>query len=230
MAKQERNKGAPKKRSSKPSTKRHLDLREIREGSVVMKDGTLRAIIAVSSINFALKSDDEQQAIVGQYVQFLNALDYPLQIVIHSRKLDIAPYIAKLGEREAAETNELLKVQMADYRSFVTELVSLGDIMTKSFYVVVPYSAYADERKKFFSRLQEALSPARLVQLKEDKFQERRQALMQRVSHAQSALQSLGLASVILDTQALIELFYRLYNPISAQNAPLVDVSQLQVE
>ncbi len=218
------------KKGSAPSTQSRLDIAEIREDVVLMKDGTLRAVLAVSSINFALKSDDEQTALISQYVQFLNTLDYPLEIVIHSRQLEIAAYLDKLATNEKAQANELLKVQMADYRKFVGELVQLGEIMTKSFYVVVPYSPFSDKRKSFWSRLGEALSPSRLLKLKDERFQERRRDLLQRVEYASGALQSLGLKSVLLDTQALIELFYGLYNPEVSKNEKLVPIEKLQIE
>lgn len=216
--------------AKRPSTQKHLDVAEIREDAVIMRDGTLRAVLAVSSINFALKSEDEQTAVIAQYVQFLNTLEYTLQIVLHSRRLDIEPYLAKLGELEKRQTNELLKVQMADYRAYVTELVSLGDIMTKSFYVVVPYSPASDLRKGFFERFREAFSLARSVQLKGEKFQERRGELMQRTEHVTGSLQSIGLNSVMLDTQALIEFFYRLYNPLESKGEKMAEVGKLQVE
>ena len=216
--------------AKQPSTQRYLDIAEVREGVVVMKDGTLRAVLAVSSINFALKSNDEQEALIAQYVQFLNTIDYPLQIVIHSRPLDIAPYLAKLAAREKEQQNELLRVQTADYRKFVGELVQIGDIMTKSFAIVIPYSPISDTRKGFFSRLQEALSPARVLRLKGERFQERKRELLQRVEHAASALQSIGLQSVMLETQALIELYYTLYNPEVSTNEKLVETEKLQIE
>lgn len=222
--------GTPAKKPVAPATQRYLDIAEIREDAVIMKDGTLRAVLAVSSINFALKSEDEQQAVIAQYVQFLNTLEYPLQIVIHSRKLDIEPYLVKLQEFEKQQHNELLKAQMADYRNFVGELVSLGDIMTKSFYVIVPYSPLSDRRKGFFDRLGEAFSPAKLVRLRAGAFGERRQDLMQRTEHVMGSLQSLGLKSVLLDTQALIELFYRLYNPETSKGEKMPEVGKIQVE
>ncbi|MDP3770956.1 MAG: hypothetical protein Q8R16_01495 [bacterium] len=218
------------KKTTHPSTQKYLDIAEIREDAVIMKDGTLRSVLAVSSINFALKSEDEQTAVILQYVQFVNTLDFPLQIVIHSRRLDIEPYLEKLKDLEKNQANELLKVQMADYRTYVTELVSLGDIMTKSFYVVVPYSPMSDKQKGFFARFGEAFSPARLVRLKGAKFQERRRELLQRTEHVAGSLQSMGLKSVMLDTQALIELYYRLYNPITSKGEKMVEVEKLQVE
>jgi len=218
------------KKAARPSTQKHLDIAEIREDVVIMKDGTLRAVLAVSSINFALKSEDEQTAVISQYVQFLNTLDFPLQIIIHSRRLDIEPYLEKLKGLEKTQANELLKVQMADYRAYVTELVSLGDIMTKSFYVSVPYSPMTDRRRGFFDRLGEAFTPAKLVRLKGTKFQERRAELMQRTEYVAGSLQSIGLKSVTLDTQALIELFYRLYNPLESKGEKMVEVGKMQVE
>ena len=105
---------------SKPkvSTQSYLDIAEIRNDVVILKDGTLRAVVLVSSINFNLKSEDEQQAIIGSYTSFLNSFDYPLQIVIQSRRLKIDKYVAKLWEIEKTQQNELLRIQMADYRSF----------------------------------------------------------------------------------------------------------------
>ncbi|MDO8598722.1 MAG: hypothetical protein Q7S02_01285 [bacterium] len=218
------------KKAARPATQKYLDIAEIREDAVIMKDGTLRSVLAVSSINFALKSEDEQIAVISQYVQFLNTLEFPLQIIIHSRRLDIEPYLAKLKELEKTQKNELLKVQMADYRSYVTELVSMGDIMTKSFYVAIPYSPLSDKRRGFFDRLGEAFTPAKLVRLKGAKFQERRDALMQRTEYVSGSLQSIGLKSVMLDTQALIELFYRLYNPLESKGEKMVEIEKLQVE
>jgi len=109
-----------------PATQRFLDIAEIREDTVILKDGTLRAVLLVSSINFALKGEEEQEAIIAGYVGFLNALEFPLQIVIHSRKLNIEDYLIRLVEAEKTQTNELLKAQIADYRSFVGELITLG--------------------------------------------------------------------------------------------------------
>src|SRR3989339_1804717 len=109
-------------------TQRYLDIAEIRENCVVLKDGTLRAVLMVSSINFALKSEDEQQAIIQGYMSFLNSLEYPIQIVIQSRKMNIDAYLGSLGEAERATKNDALRNQILDYRSFIQELVSLGDI------------------------------------------------------------------------------------------------------
>src|SRR3989338_7914124 len=121
------------------STKRFLDIAEIKEDVVVLKDGTMRAVLLCSSINFALKSDDEQQAIIQAYMQFLNALEYPIQIVMQSRRLNIDPYLETLIKSEKEQKNDLLRVQIIEYRNFISEMVKLGDIMSKRFYLVVPF-------------------------------------------------------------------------------------------
>ncbi len=213
-----------------PPTQRFLDIAEIREDAVVLKDGTLRAVIMVSSVNFALKSVDEQQAMIQSYMQFLNGLEYPIQIVIQSRKMNIDSYIQSLNEQEAKMTNELLRAQIKDYRSFINELVDLGEIMQKRFFVVVPFDAATDKKIGFMTRLSEAIMPASVVKLSEKKFQDRRKSLMQRVSIVQGGLTGMGLKNAILDTQGLIELYYTVYNPHTFDRQKLNDVSELRIE
>ncbi|MDD5251815.1 MAG: hypothetical protein PHT12_04240 [Patescibacteria group bacterium] len=212
-----------------PATQRYLDIAEVKEDVVVLKDGTLRAVLLASSINFALKSEDEQQAIISQYIQFLNSLEYPLQIVIQSRRLNIDKYLERLKESERNQQNELLRVQIADYRAFVAELVDLGSIMQKYFFVVVPYNPLSNKRKNFFSRLSEAFSPAVSVRLAEQRFQQRRNDLLTRVDHLKAALSSMGIKSAQLDTQGLIELYYRVYNPETYDSEKIVDTDKLRV-
>ncbi|MFB6181633.1 MAG: hypothetical protein ABEJ24_01925 [Candidatus Magasanikbacteria bacterium] len=221
---------AKKEKKSKASTQTHLPIQEIKEDVVVLKSGGLRKVLMVSSLNFALKSEDEQNAIISSYVTFLNNLDHPLQIVVQSRKLNIEPYLNRIKEREEEETNELLLTQMADYRSFVEELVDIGDIMTKDFYAVVPYNPGGAGDKGFLERLKETLKPAFTVKLKEKKFQKRKEKLEKRVRQVKSGLSSIGLEVVEMDTQALIELYYSSYNPDLAFTEELTDVDKLRVE
>ena len=213
-----------------PPTQRFLDIAEIREDSVVLKDGTLRSVLLVSSINFALKSEDEQNAIIQGYMSFLNSLEYPIQVVIHSRKMNVDSYITSLNDAERETKNDALRNQIGDYREFVRELVSLGEIMQKKFYLVIPYDPSTDKRKGFFKRLGESLSPARILKLKSKQFGERKQQLDRRVSIIQGALQSMSLISVRLDTQGLIELYYNVYNPDIFEAERLADLSKLRVE
>ncbi|MFA6132282.1 MAG: TraC family protein [Patescibacteria group bacterium] len=212
------------------ATKRYLDIAEIRDDTVIMKDGTLRAVLMVSSINFALKSVDEQEAIVQAYMSFLNGLETPLQIVIQSRKMNIDPYLLSLAKRERDISNELLKTQIADYRGFVQELVEMGEIMQKRFYVVVVFDPARSKRKNFWTRFSEAVSPALGIKLKEKQFLERKEELLKKAESINGQLTSLGVGGVLLDTQGLIELFYECYNPDVFAEEKLGDISKVRHE
>ena len=212
------------------TTQQYLDIAEIKEDCVVLKDGTLRAVLLVSSINFALKSEDEQNAIVAAYVNFLNSLDFPLQIVIQSRLLDIDSYLNRLMQVEKEQTNELLRLQTADYRQYISELVQLGDIMTKRFYVVIPYNPLSDRQKSWRTRVFELFSVAKTVKLQQEQFTKRQLELFQRVEHAMSYLNSMNLKTVLLDTQSLIELYYNTYNPDIYRSEKLVEINKLRLE
>lgn len=211
------------------STQQHLDIAEFREDTVIMRDGTLRAVLLVASINFALKSEDEQNAIISAYVGFLNNIDFPLQIVIQSRELNIDNYLAFLRQKEKEQTNELLKMQTTEYLQYVSELISLGKIMNKRFYIVVPYNSLSDKQKGFFTKLLESLRPASLIKMKEEKFIRRRSELTRRTENVIGGLASMGVNAVPLDTQSLIELFYNIYNPETASNQRLVDIKELRL-
>lgn len=224
-----KDKKKAKKKSKRPSTQTHLPIAEIKDGVVVLKDGTLRAVLLVSSINFALKSEDEQNAIISAYVGFLNSIDFPIQIVVQSRRLQIRPYLEELQELERTQENELMRVQIADYRAFVQELVDIGQIMSKRYYVVVPYDPLSNRKKTFWSRFKEVIKPTISLRLKEERFQERKEDLDLRVRQVGSGLSSVGLRAVQLDTQALIELYYATYNPDIAYAETLGDLNELQV-
>jgi len=226
MAKQKKNSAG----KSGMATQSYLDIAEIKDDTVVLKDGSLKSVLLVSSINFALKGEDEQKAIIQGYVGFLNSLDFPLQIVIQSRKLNIDNYLEKLKKMEAEQQNEQLRLQIVNYISFLTELLDLGQIMTKKFYVVVSYSGTKDGPKKFWRMLTETFSPASTISLSNKKFARYKEMLFKRVDLVISGLSSLGLKSVPLDTQSLIELYYNTYNPELADVQKLTDVNNLRVE
>src|SRR6056297_2183779 len=135
-----------KKESKHVSTQELLDIAEIKEDTVVVKDGTVRAVLLISSINFALKSEEEQNAVISSYVGFLNNISTPVQIVIQSRDLKIENYLDLL-KKEKKQTNRLLKLQTTEYIEYIEELVSIGKIMNKKFFLVVPYSPFSDKRK-----------------------------------------------------------------------------------
>jgi hypothetical protein len=212
------------------ASQKFLDIAEIREDTVIMKDGTLRAVLLVSSINFALKSVDEQNAIVQAYMQFLNGLDFPIQVVIQSRRMNIDNYLRQLSDQEKILTNDLLKRQIRDYKDFIKQLIQLGDIMQKRFFVVVPLNPATDEQKGFFKRMGEILTPTVAIRLSEERFQKLKFDLSLRMNQVISGLSSMSLNAVPLDTQSLIELYYNVYNPELFQTQPLTDLAKLQVE
>ncbi len=212
------------------STQQFLDIAEIREDVVVMKDGTMRAVLLVSSLNFSLKSEDEQEAIIQGYISFLNSLDSPIQIQIQSRKLNVDEYLNRLKEQEKTQENELLRSQINDYRQFVKELVELGEIMQKKFFVVVPYNPASSRRKGFFARMSEVMTPLISARLREEQFRQRKKDIMVRVDSVRAGLNSMGLTSAMLDTQGLIELYYTAYNPQSMERQKLEKMDALRVE
>ncbi len=214
----------------KASTQQYLDIAEIRDDLVIPRDGTVRATLLVSSINFALKGEDEQNALIQAYINFLNSLDFPLQIVIQSRYLNIDRYLEKLNNLEKEQTNELLRMQIADYKDFLGELLDLGKIMTKKFYVVVPFLGLKKAKKKFWERLIESFQPAVSVTMSRKRFTSYKDEVGKRVEFVIGNLNSMGMNAVQLDTQSLIELFYNTYNPEIVDAQKLVDINKLRVE
>jgi len=212
------------------STQKYLPISEIRNDTIVLRDGSLRAVLLVSSINFALKSEEEQQAIVQGYINFLNTLDFPLQIVIQSRPFNIDAYLENLKQRQKEQTNELLRIQITDYIEYIKELIRLGEIMNKRFFIVVSYNPMGDKKRGFFSRLMDVFSGAMIVRLKREHFEQYREELFRRVDRIISILGSLQLKVVPLDTQSLIELFYQTYNPIESVNQKMVEKEKLKIE
>lgn len=219
-----------KANKSTPSTQKYLQIGEIRDDTIIMRDGSIRAVLLVSSINFALKSEDEQNAIIAAYVSFLNSLDSTIQIVIQSRKLDLEQYLEYLKQAEAKQTNDLLKMQMTEYRQYITELVELGNIMTKRFYVVVPFEPFRSKKRNFWHRISDLTSPTSAASLNQRIFLSRQKQLLVLVDRVLSGLAGMGLRAQILDTQTLIELFYNTYNPTVARNEKLEDINKLMME
>lgn len=216
------------------ASQKYLDIAEIRDDLIILKDGTLRSVLLVSSINFALKSVDEQNAIVQSYMQFLNALEFPIQVTIQSRRMNIDTYMRQLDENEKTLSNDLLKRQIRDYRDFVKQLVKLGDIMQKRFYVIVPFNPLdtsgGGTSKGFFKRMAEILTPTIAGKLTEDKFQKMKFEMGLRINQIIGGLSSMSLNAVQLDTQSLIELYYTVYNPEMFESQRMTDLSRLQIE
>lgn len=204
------------------STQETLKFAEIRNDTIVLKDANLRAVILCSSINFALKSEQEQNSIVYAYQNFLNSLSFPLQIVMQSKKLDLSNYLAKLQEKAGAQTNELLRAQTLEYIDFIKRLINLANIMDKRFYVVVPYLV---PPKISLKNPVGKTSPQPLLTTTE--FQNYKKELDQRAQVTQSGLESIGIRTARLNTQQLIELLYSIYNPEEAYKEKITEAENL---
>ncbi|MBI3633896.1 MAG: hypothetical protein HY226_06455 [Candidatus Vogelbacteria bacterium] len=208
-------------RTKSKSSQEFVPVKEVREGITILKDGSMQMVLAASSLNFALKSHDEQTAILLQYQNFLNSLDFTMQILIESKKLDIKPYLATIDERIAAQTEDLLKVQTREYKEFIRKFTETVNIMSKSFFVVVPYnppvmqvgtSSTASPLAKLFGRT----SDKTVTQQETANFEENRSQLEQRVNVVSQGLSRLGVRTLRLGTEELIELFFRIFNPEEA--------------
>lgn len=199
--------------SNEISVQQKLDIEDIKEGVITLKRGGVRAILTVSSVNFALKSFDEQKAIIARYQEFLNSLDFPIEILISSRKYDISEYVAMLQTHSKQQKNELLKIQTAEYIDFIKNLAELTNIMSKSFYVVIPFAPIEKTVETFGEKILNIFAPKEQDQLSQQTFQQQKTQLWQRVDYITSGLTSIGLRAVPLNTEELTELFYKFYNP-----------------
>ncbi len=209
--------------ATKPSgaTQQFVSVKEIRNGIIILKDGTYRGVLICSSINFGLKSEDEQHAITLGFQNFLNTLDFSIQIVVNSRKMDVRPYLALLAEKASEQKTDLLKIQLREYIEFVRSFTEQTSIMTKSFYIVVPYSpkVTAASATGFLHRGASAGKSA----AEELSFEENRVQLEQRLTLVASSLAGTGVRSVALGTEELIELLYRSFNPGELENPIRLD-------
>jgi len=195
----------------KISTQNFLEFDQIRNGIIILKNKGLRMVLMVSSLNFALKSDEEQNAILYQFQDFLNSLDFSCQIIIQSRQLNITGYLDKLGKIEKKETNELLQIQIGEYRKFINQIMSGGSIMQKAFYVIIPFSIMETQMTQGKRKLSKTLT------LTEGAFQRARIQLLQRVEFTSLGLRSCGLEAIPLNNLELIELFWGLYHQSEAE-------------
>lgn len=196
------------------ATQEFIPIKEVRDGIIVLKDGDLRAIVLANSINLSLKSSDEQQATILQFQNFLNTLDFSVQISVQSRRLDIRPYLLLLENRMKVQNEPLLKLQTKEYMEFIRNFTDSVSIMTKSFFVVIPYTHTALKSDtgildKIFSRKnKEEERAARQVA-----FEEKRSQLEERVAVIQQGLGRCGIKSAQLGTEEVVEVFYKVFNP-----------------
>lgn len=197
-------------------TQEFVPVKEVRDGVLILKDGSMRALVLASSLNFALKSADEQQSIIYQFQNFLNSLNFSIQIFVQSRRLDIRPYIALLEARQKEQIGDLMKLQTREYIEFIKSFTDSTNIMTKSFFIVIPYtppvigssngsiaSDFLQKRKNSANAAADATAT----------FEEHRSQLQQRLEVVEQGLVRCGIRVVELGTEELIELFYKIFNP-----------------
>lgn len=228
MAKEPASQSKEAARNAASSTQAYLNIAEFKDGTIVLKDGSLRAVLMTSAINFALKSGSEQDAIIYGYQRFLNSLTFPVQILIQSRQLDLAYYIEKLNKRADEQDIELIKLQILEYSEFIKRLISVTNIMDKRFYIVVPFHPEGTEQLKGMGKLFATSGAQKQQQVKsEEQFARSRVQLFQRVESIAGGLGAMGLRAATLNSEELAELFYSIYNPSTATKERLVNIDEL---
>ena len=199
---------------SAKATQEFVPIKEVRDGVVVLKDGGLRAIVLANSVNLSLKSDEEQRATILQFQNFLNTLDFAIQISVQSRRLDIRPYLLLLEDRVKVQNEPLLKLQTKEYIEFIRNFTDSVSIMTKSFFVVVPYShTVLKSDTGVLQRLFGKKNAEEARAAKQEDFEEKRSQLEERVSVIQQGLDRCGIKSAQLGTEEVVEVFYKVFNP-----------------
>ena len=198
-----------------PSTQDLLPFQEIKDGVIILRSNALRGVLMVSSLNFALKSAEEQEAIIFQFQNFLNSLDFSAQIIVQSRRVNLTGYLDKLKDLEKHQADKLLKIQTADYRRFVARLIQQGTIMNKKFFVTVPYTLAELEIsapiKELFQKKDKGKAMNDVV------FKRARAQLYQRMEFLAIGLRRCSLLAVPLTSAELIELLWSIYHPQSAE-------------
>ena len=191
-----------------------VPIKEVRDGIIVLKDDSLRAIVLANSINLSLKSDEEQKATILQFQNFLNTLDFSIQISVQSRRLDIRPYLLLLEDRMKVQNEPLLKLQTKEYIEFIRNFTDSVSIMTKSFFVVVPYThTILKSDSGMLGRIFGRRNKEEIKTAKEEDFEEKRSQLEERVSVIQQGLSRCGINSAQLGTEEVVEVFYKVFNP-----------------
>lgn len=221
-----------KNKNPQISTQMYLRIAEIHDDVVVLKNGGLRAALEVDSVNVNLKSEDEQNSLVQSYQGFLNSLEFPVQIVVRSKKLDISGYLAKLKETGKKQTNDILKSQIAEYAEYVRRLVEFTDIMEKQFYIVIPYDPPRAKTTNIFQSFWNFIHPADTTSAfrqRKNEFGKIVKNLNQRIDSVRAGLENCSLNSKRLSTPELIKLFYNIYNPLTARNEKVEDPSELDL-
>jgi hypothetical protein len=219
----------PNKNKNVSSTLNFMQIAEIRDSVLVLRESQMRCILAVSSTNFALKSQQEQEMIIGTFQGILNSIDFPIQILVQNRRVNLDSYIEKLKHLQDTQTNDLLRVKMQEYIEYIQSIIKEANIMEKNFYIVVGYDPVTIKEGIFGSFLR-SLNPARIVKQKQEDFLKYRKMLMSRVDEISSKMGGLDLKVSLLGTEQLIALMYNCYNPDTADSIRLKDISSIDVE
>jgi len=219
-----------KPKSKSKSTQNSLIINEIKDGVVIMRDGSLRGVVLGSAINFDLMSSQEQAGVEQAYQGFLNSLHFPVQIVIRSLRVDLDQYLEGLENRRLDQTNELLGALMEDYIDNIKALLDQVNIMDKQFYIVVPYypPITAAKTVSLITGLRTAMQPMPQITINEGDFHNYKKELSERVALVSNGLAQMGIRAIALGTQELVDLYYNWYNPDVAVNEKLIDASQLE--
>jgi type IV secretory pathway VirB4 component len=211
------------------SAQQTLLISEIKDGVVVLRDGSIRGVVLGSAINFELMSSQEQEAIEYAYQGFLNSLHFPIQIVIKSQQIDLSAYIEKLEAKRGEQPNELLGALMDDYIANIKSLVEEVHIMDKQIYVVVPFFPPLVEQKStnLVTNLKSAFESTPVITVSEEDFREYKKELSERMALVTSGMSQMGIRAIALGTQELVDLYYAWYNPDVAASQKLIDTAQL---
>ncbi len=201
---------------SSKTAQEFVPIKEIRNETVIMKDGSLRGVVLCSSINFALKSEDERMAVLAQFQNFLNSLDFEVQISVQSRKLDIKSYLSLLETREGQQINDLMRIQLKEYVAFIKDLTEKINIMTKNFFIVVTYKPSITSGESGVGILK--FGKKQSAEEKNQTFGESKSQLDERISFVMQGITRTGVRAERLGTEELIELYYRTFNPGDTQD------------
>ena len=198
-------------------TQDFIPIKDIRSGVIILNNGDLRMILMTSSLNFGLKSAEEQGAILYQFQNVLNSLEFPIQISIQSKRLDIRPYLKMLEEREKAQLVDAMKIQVHEYIAFIRDFTNRTNIMTKNFFIIIPYSGagvvYKKSEGNFFTKMFEKKGPRKMTESEANSFEEARIQLEQRVGIVEQGLGRCDLRTIRLGTEEITEMFYKKFNP-----------------
>jgi hypothetical protein len=216
-------------KAQKATTLDFLEIAEIRDSVAILKESEMRAVVAVSSANFALKSYEEQNKIIGAFQGILNSIDFPIQIVLQSRKLDLNTYLDKLKNLEYQQKNDLLRVKMQEYVSYIESLLNEYNIMNKDFYVVVGFEPIK-VKDDVLTQIRKIFQPVKYIKMDREEFLNNRKQLMSRVDNIASKLSSLDLKTEVLNTEMLIALYYNSYNIDVGNYIKLGAISDLNID